>query len=124
MSKLSRTPLPLLALVSALSLLSTPAHADLRCDSKLVSVGASAYDLTSTCGAPDFTTSHVERRAVRRARSVPCASGVCTVIVEEAVDVTVDEWVYDFGRSRFVQHVRLEQGVITSIRSGSYGKKS
>jgi hypothetical protein len=118
---------PHLLVPAALSCLlaASPALADgIRCDSKLVSPGASAYDLQSTCGAPDFTQQHVERRAVRRARSVPCGTGVCTVMVEEAVDVTVDEWVYDFGRHRFVQHVRLEQGVIVSIHSGSYGKKS
>jgi Protein of unknown function (DUF2845) len=123
MSFAKRWPVSCLALLLVPALSPAAARADLRCGSKLVSVGASAYDLSSTCGAPDFTTSHVERRTVRRARSVPCASGVCTVMVEESVEVTVDEWVYDFGRNRFVQHVLLEQGVITSIRSGSYGKK-
>jgi hypothetical protein len=113
-------------MVLLVSALTTPqAHAGdgLRCGSKLVSAGDSSGEVRSLCGAPDNVAQHTERRTVRQARSVPCAAGVCVVMVEDTVEVPVEEWTYDFGPHRFLQFLRFEQGRLVRVTSGGYGHK-
>lgn len=113
----------------AISLFSSePATADsLRCDRRLVSTGDSQYQVRAVCGAPDAETRRVEHRTVRRHVSGPCRDGSskahCGVVEERTVEVIIDEWVYDFGSNRFVQHVLFEQGTLVRVISGSYGHK-
>jgi hypothetical protein len=101
------------------------AHADgsLRCKTRLISPGAAAYEVRTACGTPDDTQTRTESRTVRRAVSVPCATGVCTTMVDDTVTVNIEEWVYDFGRQRFIQYLTFESGKLIHIRSGNYGKK-
>ena len=35
--------------------------------------------------------------------------------------VIVEEWTYNHGPSRFLDHLRLENGIVRSIVSGDYG---
>jgi hypothetical protein len=117
-------------LVLAGLLLSASARADsLSCDGRIVSTGDSRYDVRSICGEPDDASQHVEYRSVRGRVSGPCArdrSGKlrCQNSREEVFEVVVDEWIYDFGRNRFVEYLTFEQGHLLSVRSGSYGHKA
>lgn len=97
----------------------------LRCDNKLVQEGASQYEVKSLCGAPDDVQQRTEARRVQRAVQRPCARGLgtCVVVVDDYVEVVVDEWVYDFGPRRFLQHLTFEGGLLVAVRSGSYGHK-
>jgi len=101
------------------------AHADgsLRCKTRLISPGAAAYEVRSVCGTPDDTQSRTESRTIRRAVSVPCATGYCSAMVDETVTVNVEEWIYDFGPQRFIQFLTFESGKLINVRSGGYGKK-
>lgn len=87
----------------ALCLYAYPAWA-LRCGSYLVRRGDHPYEVLSKCGEPAYVDHWVEYREVRftslgieRARVVP---------------ITVEEWIYDFGRSRFLQLLHFENGVL------------
>lgn len=105
--------------------LQASAHADgsLRCKTRLVSPGAAAYEVRSLCGTPDDTQTRTESRTVRRAITVPCATGYCSSMVDETITVNVEEWIYDFGPQRFMQFLTFESGKLIHIRSGGYGKK-
>ena len=102
-----------------------PAHADdaLRCSTRLVHTGAAPYEVKSLCGTPDDTQSRTETRTVRRAVTVPCATGYCSTYVDDTYTVNVEEWTYDFGPQRFIQYLIFEQGKLIKIRSGNYGRK-
>jgi hypothetical protein len=97
----------------------------MRCDTRLVQEGDSQYEVRSLCGQPDDVQQRTETRRVQRAVQRPCArgTGTCVVMVDHFVEVVVDEWVYDFGRQRFLQYLTFEGGVLVSVRSGPYGNK-
>jgi hypothetical protein len=64
-------------------------------------------------------------RTIRQNIAVPCLSGQgrCWTVLERSVEVTIDEWTYDFGRQRFIQYLTFEQGQLLHVESGSYGHK-
>jgi hypothetical protein len=45
-------------------------------------------------------------------------------MVERAVEVAIEEWVYDFGTRRFLQHLTFEQGRLVRVESGERGHKN
>lgn len=95
----------------------------MRCDNKIVDRGDTAYQVKSLCGPPDDARQRIERRSVRRVVQVPCATGRCSVVVEDMIEVAVEEWLYDFGPQRFIQHLTFEEGKLVDVQSGSYGTK-
>jgi hypothetical protein len=98
----------------------------MRCGYDLVSSGDSTYEVRATCGEPDAASQRTEYRTVRRKVPVRCEDAArrhCFAVLEETVSVVVDEWVYDFGRYRFIQHVVFEQGKLVRVQSAGYGKK-
>lgn len=106
-----------------------PALADgMRCGNRLISDGDLMYEVKNVCGAPDQATQRTERRIVSRVVQSTCydARGqayVCTTVVQEAIEVLLDEWYYDFGRSVLVKTVTFESGRLVRVVSGSYGTK-
>ncbi|HMJ15239.1 MAG TPA: DUF2845 domain-containing protein [Polyangiaceae bacterium] len=101
------------------------AQADsLSCKNRIVSSGDSTYQVRSVCGEPDATTRRIEVRTVRHSVPVPCQGGQrCWRTVERTIDVTIEEWTYDFGRQRFIQYLTFEDGRLDRVQSGSYGHK-
>jgi hypothetical protein len=104
----------------------------MRCGNRLVSSGDSLYEVAQTCGDPDARENRVEYHTVRYSVPAPCPVGAgapppprggCRVIVEKTVSVVIDEWTYDFGKNRFIQRVRFEQGKLVSVASDGYGHK-
>lgn len=107
---------------------SATAHADsMNCKDRIVSTGDSRYQVKATCGEPDDASQRVEYRTVRGRVSGPCRREagriVCSDTREQVVEVVIDEWVYDFGKNRFIQYLTFEQGKLVTVRSGSYGYK-
>ena len=45
------------------------------------------------------------------------------MVVEDLIEVAIDEWLYDFGPQRFIQHLTFEQGKLVDVTSGKYGTK-
>ncbi len=107
---------------------SSQARADsLACNGRIASSGDSRYEVKAICGEPDDASQRVEYRGVRGRVSGPCTreNGKlrCGQTREEVVEVVIDEWVYDFGKNRFIEYVTFEQGKLVSVRTGSYGHK-
>jgi Protein of unknown function (DUF2845) len=121
------------AWISALMLMagllaSGSARADsLTCKGRIVSTGDSRYDVRAVCGEPDDASSRVEYRTVSGRVAGPCTRQgdkvVCSDTRERVIEVVIDEWIYDFGRNRFVQYLTFEQGRLVTVKSGGYGHK-
>ncbi len=117
------------ALLGAACLAISPsARADsLSCNSRIVSTGDSRYEVRAVCGEPDDVTQRVEYRTLRGRVVGPCLRDGrrirCSRTEEVVVEVVIDEWLYDFGRNRFIQHLTFEQGLLATVKSGSYGHK-
>ena len=104
-----------------------PAFA-LRCGRALVDIGDYKEDVYDKCGEPDRVESHYERRGnivnsdarlygSRRPNGFPNSStGVGQGFYRE-VEVQVEEWVYDFGRTRLRQLLRFENGRLVDVIS-------
>lgn len=104
------------------------AQADsLSCNNRIVSRGDSRYQVRATCGEPDDAVQRVEYRTLRGRWVGPCTREGsklrCAGTEEHVVEVLIDEWVYDFGRNRFIEYLTFEQGQLVRVRSGSYGHK-
>jgi hypothetical protein len=93
------------------------------CGSRFITSGDRTYDVLRKCGE----SSHVEARGeVRVKRDFgPLLSETQTglrrrpLFVEELV--TIEEWEYNLGSTRFVRYLRFENGRLTSITEGDYG---
>jgi hypothetical protein len=108
----------------------TRARADdepMSCKDRIVQIGDSAYDVKSLCGTPDWIETRTESRFVRRVVNAQCPGGSptsrCATVVEEAVQVPIEEWTYDFGSQRFIEYLTFEQGKLAHARLGNYGHK-
>lgn len=114
---------------TAAMLLTADALAEsIRCGQKLATRGDSLYQVRAVCGEPDATDRRIEVRKIRRHVSGPCFKGDdgrtrCGHVQEQAVEVVIDEWTYDFGKRRFLHYVTFEDGRLVHVRTGSYGYK-
>ena len=100
----------------------------LRCGHSLVDLGDYKEDVYEKCGDPESIETHIERRGVRnyasgsRYFSNPIQtfpSGAVNLGQEQyaEIEITVEEWIYDFGRSRFKQFLRFENGKLKEIKN-------
>jgi Protein of unknown function (DUF2845) len=110
------------------ALFATTAWAEgLQCGRNVVSQGDSLMTVRSACGIPDFTDRRLEVRTERRHVDGPCFKEGgqlrCGRTEEHSVEITIDEWVYDFGPRRFIETLTFEQGKLIRVVSGPYGKK-
>jgi hypothetical protein len=99
----------------------------LRCGTRLVSLGDTQYDVQALCGPPDARQQRTEIRTVRHPVRVACSTergGWCTTYAERSIEVAIEEWLYDFGPRRFVQHLLFEQGRLVDVESGERGYKT
>jgi len=108
-----RASVPLLFLAA---LAPSGARADaVDCDGGVVFMGQNAVDLLAKCGEPSFR----EERDEERSTVVFDSSQQLTEV--HTTRVHVARWTYDFGPTRFLQSVILENGRIVSIQRGGYG---
>jgi len=95
-----------------------------RCGGRLIGLGDHAYDVKKKCGEPEAVTQKLEKRKVKN-KVRRWTNGVAQDLTEEReVEVTIDEWVYDFGPQRFVRYVSFEDNRVVNIRSGERGRKN
>lgn len=88
---------------------------------RLISKGDSLYEVRRKCREPDDSHQRMEYRTIRQ-RVGRWYNGVMIEHAEErVVEVVVDEWVYDFGRHRFVEHLVFESGRLISVVEGERG---
>jgi len=93
----------------------------LRCGHHLVDRGNYQDQVVDKCGDPVSIESHLERKLIQSPTHVGnrfTSNGLLygqQQLLE--IDVVVEEWLYDFGRTRFRQLLRFENGVLTEITS-------
>jgi hypothetical protein len=100
------------------------AASDLRCGSRLVSIGDYRYDVLRKCGDPVNVETWEEVR-IRRdfLLSFPISREqelfLQSPLAKELV--TIEEWQYNFGHSQFMRYLRFENGRLRRITTGDYG---
>lgn len=105
----------------------------LRCDSWVVEPGDSQQDVYDACGEPDSVDSHYERRGNNTyAEFGPYYNGSgyrggggfrYGQDNYREIEVLVEEWVYDFGRSRLRQQLRFENGRLKEVVDIGRGRR-
>jgi hypothetical protein len=86
----------------------------MRCGNKLISKGDAAAKILRYCGPPETSRSELAPRIV-----YPHGRSLYGVTQE----VRVEEWTYNFGPSKLMRVVILEDGIVTDIRQLGYGHK-
>lgn len=99
----------------------------LSCSGRIASTGDTRYEVKAICGEPDDAAQRVEYRTLSGRVAGPCSREGgklrCSQTREHVVEVVIDEWLYDFGKNRFIEHLTFEQGRLLSVRTGGYGHK-
>jgi len=129
--KSSRSALILLIILSILTL--TDARAtSLRCGVRLITEGDFKARVLAECGEPDHVEVWEEER-VYGFRNHPSYYGIYDNYEYGRPDdgyerpyrikklVIIEVWTYNHGRNRFMDHLRLENGIVVDITSGDYG---
>ena len=106
--------------------------ASLRCGVRLISVGDFKDRVLAECGEPDHVEVWEEER-IYGFRHHPSYYGIYDNYEYGNPDdgygepyrikklVVVEEWTYNHGPGRFMDHLRLENGIVRRIVSGEYG---
>lgn len=94
----------------------------LRCGRDLVEIGERSQAVLDKCGEPESVDSHTERRVISQFLSQSAGQGL-SYGQQQYTEITVDveEWVYDFGRRRFQQYLKFENGRLKEIKDLGYG---
>jgi hypothetical protein len=121
-----------LFLILSLTLL-VEAHAtSLRCGTRLITIGDFKTRVLAECGDPDYVEVWEEERSYRF-HYHPRYYGIYDNYDYGGPDdeygkpyrvkkrVIVEEWTYNHGPGRFMNHLRLENGIVRRITSGDYG---
>ncbi len=118
-SALLIVPAGTLYLLAAANVLA--ATSNLRCGSRIISVGDTTYDVRQKCGRPDLIdaweeaahgyVSHFYDYGHERYRLPYLVKG----------PIQMERWTYDFGSNRLIQHLIFENGYLIRILSGRRG---
>jgi hypothetical protein len=108
-------------LIMLLCLIFSDVSYGLRCGRELVEIGDHKYDVSEKCGQPNSIERHLERRGGQDSASIGRRFAPNTLRLGRQqyseIDISVEEWIYDFGHSRFRQYLRFENGELTEIKS-------
>jgi len=122
----------ILSIVLALFALTPAMAASIRCGVRLITVGDFKARVLAECGAPDHVEVWEEERVYRFSHH-PGYYGIYDSYEYRSRNyeggqpyrikklVIIEEWTYNNGPSRFMDHLRLENGVVKEIKSGDYG---
>jgi hypothetical protein len=87
-----------------------------RCGNRLVSEGDTAGEVRAKCGAPTDVRHHTVWRA-----PVVWRAGRPFRVWGDDLPVPVETWTYNLGSHRFIQQLRLEDGIVVEIETLGYG---
>lgn len=108
-----------LTILTLLLLLCPAAFANsdgMRCGNALITRGDSVLRVQHECGDPAYASQYV----VYGLR--PVFNGPLNIYGDQTVPITVEEWTYNFGSTRFMRKLRFENGQLVTIESlQSYG---
>ncbi|MGR9053711.1 MAG: DUF2845 domain-containing protein [Gammaproteobacteria bacterium] len=86
-----------------------------RCGQRLVEIGDHKTDVLEKCGNPDYK----DRRTEIDGSRFRYPRG--TLEIDKFEEVVVDEWLYNFGPTKFKQLLLFENGILKEIRDLGYG---
>jgi len=118
-------------------LMSSSAHAGIRCGTEVVTEGDTSVEVLSTCGEPQYVDAWFEERIKRdfypySSYNPPYSSSFNSdrysnrnayrqpFLVKESV--VIERWTYSFGSNRFIHYLFFENGVLTQISQGPRGR--
>jgi hypothetical protein len=113
----------LILMIVMLLVFSQVTAADLRCGTRIITLGERKYDVLRKCGEPSNVTSWDEIRTKKE-----FGTGVLDpdpgfrrwpLWVEELV--TIEEWEYNFGSNQFIRYLVFENNRLIRITEGDYG---
>jgi hypothetical protein len=97
----------------------------MRCGSRLISEGDPGDKVVNECGPPTSVDSWEEERYDYFDRPPPANQYRDFERYGNAfrvkIHVRVELWTYNYGPSRFMDYVRLENGIVRKVYSGGYG---
>ena len=97
---------------------------DLRCGQYIISRGASQSAVLGKCGNPG-NIERWEKESVRQDfyKDIPVQSDeqLSQEPLFQREQIRVEEWEYNFGRTRFLYYLRFENGKLIKIMVGDYG---
>lgn len=102
-------------LLASILFLTAPEAFAFRCGQKIVQTGDHITDVREKCGEPDYADRRlgVSGSRFRFPRN--------TLDISEYEQITIDEWIYNFGPRRLKQQLIFENGVLKEINSIGYG---
>jgi hypothetical protein len=120
-----RNTISCLALAAVLAApVAARADSGFRCATgRLVSVGDRATEVLGRCGEPDSVIQRVEKRKVKHRITRRVGNVEESIVEEREVEVPIEEWLYDMGRSVLTRSVILEGGQVVDVVTGGYGNK-
>ena len=129
--KFGKIPL-IIAIILSITALTSVHAASLRCGVRLITEGDFKAQVLAECGEPDHVEVWEEERVYRFHRH-PGYYGIYeNYDYSNRSDrhgkpyrirqlVVVERWTYNHGPGRFMDHLRLENGIVRHITSGDYG---
>jgi hypothetical protein len=88
----------------------------LDCHGRLIVIGASPWEVKERCGEPsdiEEVMKHIPQRAYDLTSQT---YGYILVPVQQSI------WTYNFGPTRFVYYLTLQEGKLIDIKTGDYGR--
>jgi len=108
--------LPVVLSGIVLSLAAITAQADaLRCGNKLIREGDTRAMVRSFCGEP----ADVQTRYVLRRPAYTSSTGF--TYYDNAVEVPVETWTFNFGPYKLMRRIRFVDGLVDDIETLGYG---
>ncbi|MDD5124589.1 DUF2845 domain-containing protein [Methylovulum sp.] len=93
----------------------------LRCQHELVKLGDHKMTVSALCGVPETIDRHIERRGASNSAGISrrYLKGRLSYGQNQyrEIEVSVEEWVYNFGSTRLRQYLRFENGRLTDIET-------
>ena len=97
---------------------------DLRCGQYIIYRGDSQSAVLRKCGNPS-NIERWEKESIRRDfyKDIPVQSDeqLSQEPLFQREQIKVEEWEYNFGRTRFLYYLRFENGKLIKIMVGDYG---
>ncbi len=107
----------------------------LRCRGKVIDAGIPKPEVLAHCGEPTWVEERQEERLIRNCRSPRYGDDLKWKDREYyrrrhrpdgphdacVIHVTIEEWFYNFGSSRFTQTLLFEDNRLIDIIEGDYG---
>ena len=128
----NRTNALILPIILSILMFTDASATSLRCGVRLITEGDYKAKVLAECGEPDYVEIREEERVYRFGRH-PSYYGYYDNYEYERRKygygapyrikelVIIEEWTYNHGPGRFMDHLILENGIVVAITSGDYG---